>query len=361
MVFSYTDAEFLDKNIVKVIHGVAGRGKSSVINSFMQANGIEYLWTTSTNKLKRDAEARFNCKASTVCSALFENKNGCFYISEKDPDCDTIIIDEILQTSHKVLTWIENHVGRYNIIVMTDMKQMLTIDNSIMHKTFLKQFEDFIAQPYVKADEGTTTQRARDKKTKDKIEYLYTKSGEAADAFKRDMNACSFPVIPYEAMDFNLNDIFITHLNETEDYLYRDKKLSMLPLSYDDVIPKGGIANKPPKDLSRYPVLSQLQAERLKSQAYCQLKNVGSCTRYQGSECTDTQKLYYIITEDSTITNREWYTVVSRCWTIDSIVIVIAQKEKRENLTTFNGKKIKEAKTLALLSADVSDRIRGKL
>ena len=83
MIFSYTDAEFIDKNIVKVIHGVAGRGKSSVINSFMQANNIEYLWTTSTNKLKRDAESRYNCKASTVCSALFENKNGCFYIPKK--------------------------------------------------------------------------------------------------------------------------------------------------------------------------------------------------------------------------------------------------------------------------------------
>ena len=69
----------------------------------------------------------------------------------------------------------------------------------------------------------------------------------------------------------------------------------------------------------------------------------------------------YIVTDDSKITNREWYTVVSRCWTIDSIVIVIAQREKREKLTTFNGKKIKEAKTLALLSADVPDHIRGKL
>lgn len=125
MIFSFTEQQFLDPNLVKVVYGVAGRGKSSIINDFFRSHNIPYLWTTSTNKLKRDAIERYGCEASTVCSALFTSENGQFYLEEKDPDCRTIIIDEILQTSPKVLKWIENHVGRYNIIVLTDMKQML--------------------------------------------------------------------------------------------------------------------------------------------------------------------------------------------------------------------------------------------
>lgn len=125
MIFSFTEQQFLNPNLVKVVYGVAGRGKSSIINDFFRSHNIPYLWTTSTNKLKRDAIERYGCEASTVCSALFTSENGQFYLEEKDPDCKTIIIDEILQTSPKVLKWIENHVGRYNIIVLTDMKQML--------------------------------------------------------------------------------------------------------------------------------------------------------------------------------------------------------------------------------------------
>lgn len=125
MVFSFSEADFLNPDLIKVIYGVAGRGKSSVINDFFQSRNIPYLWTTSTNKLKRDAQERYGCEASTVCSALFTSENGRFYIEEKDPEYKNIIIDEILQTSPRVLDWIKNHKGRYNIIVLTDTHQML--------------------------------------------------------------------------------------------------------------------------------------------------------------------------------------------------------------------------------------------
>lgn len=125
MIFSFTEKQFLDPNLVKVVYGVAGRGKSSIINDFFRSHNIPYLWTTSTNKLKRDAIERYGCEASTVCSALFTSENGQFYLEEKEPECKTIIIDEILQTSPKVLKWVRHHVGKYNIIILTDMKQML--------------------------------------------------------------------------------------------------------------------------------------------------------------------------------------------------------------------------------------------
>lgn len=346
MVFSITDKDFLDKNKVKILIGCAGRGKSSVVNNFLQSHDEDFIWTTSTNKLKRDARERYNCEASTVCSTLFENENGRFYMNEKEVDHRTVVIDEILQTSAKVLSWIANHVGKNNIIIMTDTKQMLAIDNN--SSDFVKRFESFMREAFVIVDEDVHTKRARDTETKDKIEYLYTQSDERSTEFVKDLQSHRFDVIRYENMKFDMNDVYITHLNETEEMLYRDQKLSQMNYTSDQLIAKGSISSKPPRDHTRYPILSQSQAEKIRSQAYYQLANVGSCTRYQGSEVTDTQKLYYIITLDSRVTNREWYTVVSRCWKLDSIVIVVADKKKTTKLTTLRNKKIKDIRTLVL-------------
>ena len=346
MIFSFSDSDFLDATKVKVIHGVAGRGKSSIVNNFLKQNNIDFLWTTSTNKLKRDAQERYNCEAATVCSALFKNENGRFYCEEKTINKHTVIIDEILQTSIKVLDWIEHNKNIVNIIIMTDMHQMLSVDNN--SSEFLRRFNELMNKPYVLVDEGFETKRARDKETKDKIESLYKTSNDESTEFLKDVATNRFDIIKYEDMDFSTNDVYITHLNETEEMLYRDKKLSTMFFNDDELICKGSIASKPPKDLQKYPILSQLQAERMKSQAYLQLANIGSITRYQGSEVTDKQKLYYIITLDSRITNREWYTVVSRCWTLDSIVIVIANRQSKEKLKTFNNRKIKDVRTLVI-------------
>lgn len=346
MIFSFSDSDFLDAARIKVIHGVAGRGKSSIVNNFLKQNNIDFLWTTSTNKLKRDAQERYNCEAETVCSALFKNENGRFYCEEKTINKHTVIIDEILQTSIKVLDWIEHNKNIVNIIIMTDTHQMLSVDNN--SSEFLRRFNELMNKPYVLVDEGFETKRARDKETKDKIESLYKTSNDESTEFLKDVATNRFDIIKYEDMTFNTNDVYITHLNETEEMLYRDKKLSTMFFNDDELICKGSIASKPPKDLQKYPILSQLQAERMKSQAYLQLANIGSITRCQGSEVTDKQKLYYIITLDSRITNREWYTVVSRCWTLDSIVIVIANRQTKEKLKTFNNRKIKDVRTLVI-------------
>lgn len=346
MIFSFSDSDFLDATKVKVIHGVAGRGKSSIVNNFLKQNNTDFLWTTSTNKLKRDAQERYNCEAATVCSALFKNENGRFYCEEKTINKHTVIIDEILQTSIKVLDWIEHNKNIVNIIIMTDTHQMLSVDNN--SSEFLRRFNELMSKSYVLVDEGFETKRARDKETKDKIESLYKTSNDESTEFLKDVSTNRFDIIKYEDMPFSTNDVYITHLNETEEMLYRDKKLSTMFFNDDELICKGSIASKPPKDLQKYPILSQLQADRMKSQAYLQLANIGSITRYQGSEVTDKQKLYYIITLDSRITNREWYTVVSRCWTLDSIVIVIANRKTKEKLKTFNNRKIKDVRTLVI-------------
>lgn len=216
---------------------------------------------------------------------------------------------------------------------------------------FIELFKEFMAEDFCLLDEGKETKRARDPETKAKIEELYEQSDDGYGAFDRDIEAGLFTVIPYEQMEYTTSNIYITHLNDTEDMLYRDKKLADGHFEMDALIPKGGIASKPPKDPSKYPILSQNQAEKVRARSYYQLKNIGSCTRYQGSECTDTQTLYYIITPRSRVTNREWYTVVSRCWKLSSIVVVIADG-KKEPLREFKGKKIKEVRTLVVIGEE---------
>ena len=217
---------------------------------------------------------------------------------------------------------------------------------------FIDKFMDFLDKPYVKKDEGKETKRARDAETKAKIEELYEKSSDAFGQFERDMESGRFNMISYDEMPFSTNDIYITHLNVTEDFLYRDKSFSTGSFNEDELIPKGRIASRPPKDYTKYPILSQLQAQKMDSRAYYQLANVGTCTRYQGSECRTDQKLYYIITADSKITDREWYTVVSRCWSLDSIVIVLAHRQTQEKITTFAGKKVKATSILVVFTKE---------
>lgn len=220
--------------------------------------------------------------------------------------------------------------------------------------SFSQLFTEFLNEPFVISDEGTETKRARDAETKAKIEELYTKSNDKFGCFNDDVANGNFPIITYEEMEYNTHDVYITHLNETEDFIYREKGFASGNFNTDELIPKGSLASKPPKDHSRYPILSQSQAEKQNSRAYYQVANIGSCTRYQGSEVTTDQKLYYIITPDSKVTNREWYTVVSRCWSISSIVIVVIGRTKKEPIKQFRGKVVKNVMILSVTEGDIS-------
>lgn len=221
--------------------------------------------------------------------------------------------------------------------------------------SFSKLFNEFLDEPFVISDEGTETKRARDAETKEKIEALYVQSNDKYGCFKHDVDSLRFPIIGYEDMLFNTTDVYITHLNETEDFIYRDKSFATGRFNSDELIPKGSIASKPPKDPSKYPILSQTQAEKQRARAYYQLANIGSCTRYQGSEVTTSQKLYYIVTPDSKVTNREWYTVVSRCWSLDSIVIVVIGRTKKQPLKKFRNKVVKNVMVLSVTEGDISN------
>lgn len=341
-MFNLADDILLQKGI-KIIDGIAGASKSSSTDRFFREHDIDYLRYTSTNRLKRDAEDRYNMPVKTIAAGLFLNHGAHFYTEEKPPEGEHIVIDEILQSSPKALEWCEHNADNANIIITTDSKQLLSPENEALMKqlfTQLKMRDDVIKVNL------TETLRARDEKTKSIYNKLYGiadlpklfKVSELINAFNN--------VIYYEDMEYDPNDAYITHDNVTEDFLYRDKKFASNP--YLDLVPKGFLASRPPKDLTKYPLLSQTEANRTHAQSYTQVMNVGSAVRFQGSEIDDTHTLYFLVQPDSMVSARELYTVVTRMWNIKSFKIVIINTPKIYKLSEFNGKPIKVHRYLKL-------------
>lgn len=148
------------------------------------------------------------------------------------------------------------------------------------------------------------------------------------------------PTITWEEMPWSINNVYLCHDNQTEDALYRRFDLANNGLL--ETVAKGHLASKESFDETKYCVMSQLQADRTKASSYLQAANVGSVVRYQGSECRDDQKCYFIVRPSSKVTNREFYTAITRCWSIDSFVIVIYKEKMKKELTEFAGCKIKK-------------------
>ena len=322
---------------MKIIDGIAGAGKSSIIDSFFKKKGIPYLRTTSTNALKRDAERRYGVVCDTIAGGLFITEEGRFFSAEKDPDIKTVVIDEILQTSPRVIDWIQSHRGEYNIIITTDTKQMLTQESG---ESFLIRFLE-----YAKTDEVVyvclkDTKRARTEETKRLYNFLYDAVEEETKIFEEIKN--NFEKINYSDINYNEDDIFITHTKEIEDFIYKDWSLTD---RYDaPLLPKGHIAKKNPKDITKFPILSQIKAEDKKGageRGYLQIANLATPTRYQGSEVVTGQTLYYIIEPHSVILNREIYTVLTRCYDYKSLVLVYITLPKKDDIKTFFEKPVK--------------------
>lgn len=333
-IFGISDDDMLNPRIVKVVCGIAGSAKSSNIDKFFRAKGIDYARFTSTNKLKRDARDRYGCYCDTIAGGLFHTDDGLFFSEEKDSPCDNIVIDEILQTDVKVIEWIKNNYGNCNIIVTTDARQMLGSENG---KVMLSSFKALCGEPYVLYKELFKTFRARDDKTERYFHICYEFVYEKFNRFKADCKW--FEQIDFSDLRYNHTDVFICHSNDIELALYREWDI------YHDytaeLLPKGSIARKEEFDAEKYPIIPQAQTPKTNI-PYLQPSNVGSVTRYQGSEVTKSQKLYFLVGKNDYVNNREWYTAVTRLWTIDNLVIVWCDPKKPEKLTEYNGKPVKE-------------------
>lgn len=332
--FNITNEDFFDKTKIKVLDGIAGSAKSSNVDKIFKENGIEYGKFTSTNKLKRDAENRFGGHVDTIAGGLFKTNNGVFFDETKDAEFENIVIDEILQTDYRVFEWVAKNVGKTNIVICTDSCQMLSPE---CEGTMMEKYKEFIKREDVIYIELTKTYRARNEKTKRYFEECYESVKNGISKFEEAKNV--FRTISFEDMPYNKSDVYICHTNAIEDMLYDKFRIGD---DYDnDLIPKGVIAKKIINDVTRYPILSQNQSNGKKI-GYFQPERVGSATRYQGSEVNETKTLYFIVESTSRVEAREWYTVISRCYNIDSIVIVITKTKKIEPLKAFNGKSVKK-------------------
>lgn len=344
-MFGLTDTEVLQHGI-KIIDGIAGGAKSSKTDQFFKSHNVPYARFTSTNRLRRDASERYDMDVKTIAAGLFHNHGTNFYAEERDPIAENIVIDEILQTDPRAIEWCVNHADTTNIIITTDSRQLLSPESEHKMKA---AFEDLKSMPSTIYRTVTDTLRARDEKTKALYNELY-EIAESEMTFNLESLMMRFhTIIDYDKMEYSPMDAYITHDNLTEDFLYKDKDFISNPLL--DLVPKGYIASKPPKDLSTYPVLSQIEAKRMKARSYTQVMNVGSAVRFQGSEVDTSQKLYYLIQPSSVISARELYTVVTRMWSIDSFVIVVCETPKQYKLQTFNGIPVKTHKYLTLSTA----------
>ena len=340
-VFDIDEKDFFNKDKVKVIDSIAGAGKST--QTHMTLSNVNYLRTTATNQLKKDAEEKFNIKCKTIASGLFENEDGRFYTDTKYVESNTVVIDEILLSSTKVFDWIYENVGKVNIIVTTDSHQMLAPENE---KEMLSKFKELISKDFVIYRNVKKTYRAKTKRTEVMYNTLYNMS-ESNDFLTGAQLASMFKSESYENITYNKTDTFICHTNNIEDKLYKDFKLSS---DYsNDLIAKGRISSRTIKDFTKYPILSQYKSQTTKSDAYLQVANLATPTRFQGSEVTVGNKLYYFVESNSHVTARELYTVCTRCMDIDDLVVVVVDNvAKHERIKEFHGKIVKKSEILTV-------------
>ena len=321
---------------MKILDGIAGSGKSSKLHKIFSEAGIDYGRYTSTNKLKRDAIDRYGGHCDTIAGGLFHTEDGVFFLDDKDTEYGLVVIDEVLQTNKKVLQWAEKYRERTNIFLLTDTRQMLAPK---FGETFLRAFEDFKKRDFVDVVSMQETLRARDNKTKTIYEDCYKSVAAGQSLYYQ--HSKTMKHIPFSQLLYTPGDVYITHNNDDEKRMYQRFHLSE---RYElDLIPKGTIARGGYKDISRYPIIPQSDVAA-KLHGYFQIANVGTPTRYQGSECRENQTLYYLVQRNARVEAREWYTVVTRSYLFDNIVIVDMPTIEQEPLKVYFGVPVKECR-----------------
>lgn len=312
---------------VKVFDGIAGAAKTSTLVNVLRAAGIDYVHTTSTNKLKRDIEKRFGGTAQTVASELFHTEDGVFYKDQKDTPAKVIIIDEILQVSPKIFEWIRAHADNKKIFVCTDSKQMLA---PVTGESNLRKFFDLCNSDIVDYQKLTYSYRPVNNDTRKIYDYAYRRKSEYFDLYKYVTDHCDIVEVP----EYDPANAYLVHSNDIEGEMYDEWGLRE---NYEnELIPKGLIANKDIVDKKRYPIKPQNEITNNHDQYY-QVNNVGSVVRYQGSEVADGHTLYYCINPNSKPTNREIYTAITRAKNFNDFKIVFWEARKDITLVSFNG------------------------
>lgn len=350
MIFDITDEEMKNLDIINVILGIAGASKSSSLHPYLTKMYGEYTRATSTHSLRRDAMRRYpGVECVTVAGGLFTTNKGLgFYHSIKELDgVKCIVIDEVLQCDvQRVVDFCEYYKGKIKIIICTDDKQMLV---PVKGDKYLTIFNEFCKREYVKVTRLTKTFRTIQNGKEDKeLTAIYEDCYKNAD--NDDVNLYKkykdkFPHISYEELiqkPFNPSAVYITYTNEQEEALYIDYKLNERRDADIELIPKGNIASDDDVDNNRYSIACQNQAERLNLTSYLQYINIGTTTRMQGREVKEGQICYLILPNYMTVSNRGFYTDITRCQRKSSIIIVDYQSPKSLQLKKLMGETIKK-------------------
>ena len=343
-----------DKNIIDIIKGIAGTAKSSgtypIITKRYNPNKI--LWNTGTHALRREAMERYpGIKCCTIAGGAFVTLKGCqWYAGFKDlSGIECIVFDEpFVADMEKIIEFCETFRGKMKIILLGDDHQMLA--PGIGHKA-VRLFNEFCEKDYVKVTTLTRTLRTTHDGVEDtKLTALYNEAYANVDNINicmQDKYKDAFPHITYEELikkGFNPNDYYIPYTRECEESLYIDFDIKNQPNV--QLIPKGNIASD---DNAVYdplnpkiPIVCQAMALRLNLTAYWQAFNIGTTNRMQGRQVPKGHKCYIVVPTYCKMTNRAFYTNITRCWVYDSIVIVDYESPKNVKLTKFMGEPIKE-------------------
>lgn len=327
-VFGIPENIMLDASYVKVLDGIAGSAKSSNLHRFFISKSLPYGRYTSTNRLKADAEDRYGGNNDTIASGLFKTVSGKFYAAQKDPEFRHVVIDEVLQSSPQVMAWIRDHVGDYNIIVCTDSRQTLAPESEAV---MLKEFNTLKQADYAYVVNLEKSYRPRTEETERAYNKAYASVGAEANLYSAESHKY------VSRLEYDPEAVYICHTKAIEKHLYDAYNLYE---RYDlPLIPKGTIAKRQPQDARLYPILPQ---DMVSDKAgYWQLSNIATATRYQGCEVKQGQKCFYVVEPGSVVSNREWYTVVSRMYDIDDLYVARIEIAKPAELVTYGGKPIK--------------------
>lgn len=337
-MYGLTAKELLDPTKIKIIDGIAGSGKSSAMDAILHALGVNYYRTTPTHRLRRDAMERYGTEdVGTIAGTLFTTEDGIFYKDQKDISYKTLVIDEILLSDTRTWEWVDAHKSDVNIIITTDSHQLLT---PYTGEAMLRRFSEWIKREDVIYKQLTKTHRARTAETEAQYDDAYQKATENITYWATGL-AKHYRSIQYEDMPYNQGSIYLTHTKAIEDYMYRQKKLYN---DRDNLIAKGTIAKDGRTNNNNIPIVSQQQAEEEGLKYYYQHANVATPTRYQGAEVKSEQTLYYIVETRSAITSREWYTVLTRCYNVNSICFVFVKLPELPSNKTFCGAQVKPRK-----------------
>lgn len=346
-MFGISDKDLMDPNKIKIIDGIAGSGKSTSTVNELRRLGSKFCLASFSNALKFAAYDKFNCDVDTICGLEFVNTPFPRYCEKDVEGYDTVVNDEILLDGVECINWMETHVGKINIIALTDSKQMLNADNG---RAAIKAFNKLCKSSNTIYVNVNTTRRARDNETVEMYDKLYNLNSRAILTINevRDLFQCD--ILDMDNVVYDKNNTYLCHSNSIEHEIYKKYKLNSR--TDIDLIPKNHISRKRDVDITKYPVCDQMTAEKKRVNAYLQAANVATPTRFQGKEVVVGNECYFVVKEGDMFTGREIYTVGTRCQTMKSLHIAVIKVQVYEEPTMISGRHVGKAQRLSIEADD---------